>query len=205
MLHGSLFDIKCTNQHCTYVELDNYIDPIVPALAIPKHVPAPAPLGTSETGQRATASLNDAMAAVKEASYDLDISDDRVPIAELGPGDLPTCPQCGELLRPGVVWFGEVLPEQTLRDIQDFIQASPRIDLILVIGTGGQVYPAAGYVELARRKGAKVAVVNMEADDLPGTGSERKQVDWYFQGDASLLVPQMLEDEIGSQDTYMPE
>ena len=177
---------------------DDFTDPIVPALAIPKHVPEPAPLGTADSGARATESLEIALEAAKE----LDISDDRVEIPELGPKDLPSCPQCGSgLLRPGVVWFGEALPQDTLDAIDEFLEEAKHIDLMLVVGTSGQVYPAAGYVEIARSMGAKIAVINMDPEDLPGQRHERKAVDWFFQGDAGVILPEILKEEIGELDS----
>ncbi|PYQ48774.1 MAG: NAD-dependent protein deacylase [Acidobacteria bacterium] len=60
-------------------------------------------------------------------------------------GDLPPHCECGALLRPDVVWFGETLPEGA------FARASHAVseaDLLLVIGTSGVVFPAAGLVSL---------------------------------------------------------
>lgn len=161
------------------------------------------------SGAEATESLDNALKASRREEHtlqELDISDDRVEIPTLQLKDLPSCPQCKKwLLRPGVVWFGEALPDQTMAEVDNFIDASRKIDLILVIGTSGQVYPAAGYVEIARAKGAKVAVINMESEDLPGRASERKAVDWYFQGDAGVILPEILKGEIGELANYLPE
>src|SRR5690606_34322330 len=52
----------------------------------------------------------------------------------------PTCGHCGGMLRPGVVWFGEALPEQAW---QQAVTAAQSADLVLVVGTSGLVYPAA--------------------------------------------------------------
>lgn len=65
------------------------------------------------------------------------------------------------------------------------------IDLLIVIGTSAQVYPAAGYIASARAKGAKVAVVNTERPDQEA--SRLEDGDWFFQGDAAVMVPMMLE------------
>jgi NAD-dependent deacetylase len=54
---------------------------------------------------------------------------------------------CGALLRPGVVWFGEMLPEEA---VAQAVGAIHNADLLLVIGTSGVVYPAAGFVSLHR-------------------------------------------------------
>ena len=130
-----------------------------------------------------------------QTETELDISDDRVEIAELNATDLPHCPKCGGLLRPGVVWFGELLPEKVINKIDDFIKESKKIDLILVIGTSAKVYPAAGYIDEARAKGARVAVINMDTADTGRGGLHTG--DWFFEGDASVLVPELLKSEIG--------
>ncbi len=56
----------------------------------------------------------------------------------------PRC-ECGSLLRPDVVWFGEMLPEEALARASAAVMGA---DLLLVIGTSGVVYPAAGLVSL---------------------------------------------------------
>ena len=130
------------------------------------------------------------------ASREVDISDDRIELPQIPHDELPHCPQCGDgLLRPGVVWFGEPLPGKTIQAVDDFIEKSNTIDLILVIGTSARVYPAAGYVDKARAKGARVAVINMDRADTPG-GRLRKG-DWFFQGDAGIILPEILKPVIG--------
>lgn len=73
------------------------------------------------------------------------------------PGEPPRCPVCGNLRRPDVVWFGEMLPPQALATAE---QAAEKGDLMLVVGTSGLVYPAAGLAHVARRHGATVVVIN---------------------------------------------
>lgn len=203
LLHGSLFDVRCTAFYCNYVESNNFTDPIVPALAIPEGEPSPAPLGTATSGAGATDSLQHAMhgaGSKYQKGKELDISDDRVEIPELDVKDLPHCPKCGSgLLRPGVVWFGEMLPKKTIDEIDHFIAESKKIDLIMVIGTSAQVYPAAGYIDTARAKGARVAVINMDKGDTGRGGLEKG--DWFFEGDAGVLVPDLLKSEIGEIST----
>jgi NAD-dependent deacetylase len=58
----------------------------------------------------------------------------------------PACLRCGGPLRPGVVWFGEALPEQAFGRA---VRAAQAADLVLVIGTSGLVHPAAGLPDLA--------------------------------------------------------
>ena len=81
------------------------------------------------------------------------------------PGHPPHCARCGNLRRPGVVWFGEALPEGALQAAE---QAARTCDLMLVVGTAGAVYPAAGLAHTARNAGARVLVVNPAASELDG-------------------------------------
>ena len=154
------------------------------------------PIGSDKTGAEAGESLRAAIKDKHSAPIEpkaLDISDDRIFIPDLQINDLPHCPQCGDgLLRPGVVWFGEVLPEKTVSTIDNFMAQSEKIDLILVIGTSSKVYPAAGYVDKARAKGARVAVVNIDRADVPGGGNGLEKGDWFFEGDAGVIVPEIL-------------
>jgi NAD-dependent deacetylase len=80
--------------------------------------------------------------------------DRRVPLPEL-----PICTSCGGLLRPNVVWFGEMLDPQVLDQTYRIIEAC---QMMLVIGTSGVVQPAASMGAAARRRGAFVAEINLE-------------------------------------------
>ena len=71
----------------------------------------------------------------------------------------PACEQCGGLLRPGVVWFGEMLPQDAWAQA---LAAAEAADLVLVVGTSGLVYPAAQIPQLAWNSGATVVHVNTE-------------------------------------------
>ncbi|KAK7705010.1 hypothetical protein SLS57_010294 [Botryosphaeria dothidea] len=175
LLHGNLFDLKCSSFFCTHTEANNLTDPIVPALAIPTAADTHEPIDPTTNAAR-----------------ELDISDPTTVLPEVRTADLPRCPSCKTgLLRPGVVWFGEMLPKETIAFVDDFIADSDRIDLILVIGTSSTVYPAAGYVGRARAKGARVAVINVERTDALQEG------DWFFQGDAGEMVPELLRPVVG--------
>lgn len=185
LLHGSLFEIKCSEFFCDYFEANNFTDPIVPALALPLDESDP-------TSNEARQAISNAIHRKKE----LDISDENVPLPELRISDLPRCPKCKHgILRPGVVWFGEALPSKVLQNVDAFLSEPENIDLIMVIGTSARVYPAAGYVDLARAKGAKVAVVNLDFGDAPASGLQKG--DWFFRGDAAKMVPEMLEGVVG--------
>ena len=112
---------------------------------------------------------------------------------------LPKCPKCRNLLRPGIVWFGESMSEGIVATADAFIGESDHIDLILVIGTTAQVWPAAGYVDAAIEKGARVAMVNIDRGDLVPGGGELglTHKDWFFVGDAAEIVPEMLKPIVG--------
>ena len=73
--------------------------------------------------------------------------------------ELPHCTQCGNLLRPDIVWFHEMLPEQVWLDAA---KAAEECEAFLVVGTSAVVYPAASLVEMARTVGAPVIEVNLE-------------------------------------------
>ena len=175
----------------------------MPALAIPQQAPDPVPSATDQTGEEASKSLQQALGQSSvahrlEADKEFDISDSRNPLRQLTPDDLPRCPECDGLLRPGVVWFGEPLPSDTINAVDRWIEAAP-VDLILVIGTSVSVYPAAGYVDVARDHGARVAVVNMDPNDIPQQNrlGGLQPEDWFFQGDAGIIVPEILKSVIG--------
>lgn len=171
--------VKCNNDRCGY-EAEDFNDPICAALDLPD--------GNDPT-------TDDARSKSKKA----DISDPSVQISDIEVKDLPHCPQCkNALLRPSVVWFGESLPEDVLDDVHAYLDQG-QIDLIMVIGTGAKVYPAAGYIWEARKRGAKVCVVNVDAADAPPGGWERG--DFFFEGDAALIIPELLRPVIGDLST----
>lgn len=96
---------------------------------------------------------------------------------------LPTCRCCNGLLRPHIVWFGESLSPE---DLSQCSAALRTCDVLLVIGTSGVVYPAAGFASVAKEAGAFIAEINL--DPTPQSGS----VDLSLQGRAKDLVPLLL-------------
>jgi NAD-dependent deacetylase len=83
--------------------------------------------------------------------------------AQDGDVDPPSCPRCGSPIRPGVVWFGEMLPE---REVAAAWEAAARCGAMLVVGTSGLVHPAASLPGVARDAGATVVEVNPEPSDI---------------------------------------
>lgn len=104
--------------------------------------------------------------------------DRRVPLPKLP----PHC-GCGGLARPGVVWFGEALPDGIMKEAEHALEAA---EVFLVIGTSAVVYPAAGLVPFARQSGATVIEINPETTDFSAT------VDFSFQQPAGELLPKLV-------------
>lgn len=77
----------------------------------------------------------------------------------------PRCPVCGAHLRPDVVWFEESLPAHALIAAEDAARAC---DLLLVVGTSGEVYPAAALPQYAKSAGALVVEINPSPTPLSG-------------------------------------
>lgn len=75
-----------------------------------------------------------------------------------------TCRHCGGLARPAVVWFGETLDASVLEQAV----AATACDLFLTVGTSAVVFPAAGFVEEARRRGAFTVEINPEPTPVSG-------------------------------------
>ncbi|GAA3962677.1 NAD-dependent deacylase [Gordonia caeni] len=78
---------------------------------------------------------------------------------------LTACTACPGRIRPGVVWFGELLPADAWARAEEAFAAA---DLVLVVGTSGVVHPAAGLPESAARGGVPVLEVNPEPSELTG-------------------------------------
>ncbi len=107
-------------------------------------------------------------------------------------GHKPLCPSCGLAggLRPDIVWFGE-MPYGMERIEAALMDA----DLFVSVGTSGAVYPAAGFVQTARYRGARTVEINLQ----PSLGSvffEESRI-----GPAGRLVPEWVEEMIGRHST----
>ena len=104
----------------------------------------------------------------------------QTPLRQLQP---PRCAHCGGYVRPGVVWFGESLPREVVRQAEERIE---RCDLLLVVGTSGVVQPAAGMVNLAPKS---ATIVEINPDPSPDTGRHR----WRLAATAAEGVPLICE------------
>lgn len=90
------------------------------------------------------------------------------PVARQTP---PACPLCKNLVRPGVVWFGENLPQDEWERAEARMAAA---DLVVIVGTSGVVQPAAGLPALAKQWGAKLLEISPEETEL----SQIADVSW---------------------------
>ncbi|MEJ5240992.1 MAG: NAD-dependent deacylase [Anaerolineales bacterium] len=97
--------------------------------------------------------------------------------------EVPRCVHCGGLLRPDVVWFGEMLPRQAL---EAAIAAARRAQIFFSIGTSGVVQPAASLPYAAKRNGAVVIEINLEETPLT------PRADFAFQGKAGQVLPALV-------------
>jgi len=97
-------------------------------------------------------------------------------------GDPPRC-ACGSFLRPDVVWFGEMLDPGHL---ERAFTALAACDAVLVVGTSGMVYPAAGFPGVARDAGARVIEVNPEETAIT------RVADVFVRSGAKEALPALL-------------
>ena len=95
---------------------------------------------------------------------------------------VPKC-NCGGLIRPDVVWFGEFLPEDQFRGGQ---LASISSDIFFVVGTSGIVYPAAGLIHSAKHSGSYIVEVNIEPTEISSVCDES-----YF-GESGKVLPEIV-------------
>jgi len=102
----------------------------------------------------------------------------RVPLPKIP----PHC-ACGGLARPGVVWFGEPLPDGMMKEAEHAVAAA---QVVLVVGTSAVVFPAASLIPFAKQAGAKVIEINTEPT------AATKMVDCALQGPAGELLPKLL-------------
>lgn len=103
------------------------------------------------------------------------------PVERLDP---PNCPRCGlGQIRPDIVWFGEAL-DDALFGVS--LEAVRDADLVLVVGTSGIVFPAAGLPSVARSHGVPVIEINPHRSDLSD------EVDFWWQVSAAQGLPALV-------------
>jgi NAD-dependent deacetylase len=101
---------------------------------------------------------------------------------------LPRCAECSALLRPDVVWFGEGLDPEILRQAMESAESA---EVCLVVGTSGLVHPAASLPLLTRESGGVVVEVNPESTPLTAVAVTS------IRGRAGQVLPLLLAPEPG--------
>jgi NAD-dependent deacetylase len=96
---------------------------------------------------------------------------------------VPHCPSCNGLIRPDIVWFGEMLPEGVF---EAATEAANRCELFLTVGTSAVVYPAANLPLTARKNGAYVVEINLERTEISHSVHET------LLGKAGEILPQLV-------------
>jgi NAD-dependent deacetylase len=96
----------------------------------------------------------------------------------------PRCADCGHLLRPAVVWFGEMLPSEPLARVEAFIRGG--VDVALVVGTEATFGYIQGFAHAARHAGALLVEVN------PGRTLISDHVDVRLEGPAGSVLPRLV-------------
>lgn len=100
------------------------------------------------------------------------------------PGSRTSCPACGsDSLRPNVVWFGEPLDPTLMAEARMGVSCT---SVLMVVGTSGVVYPAAGLVDLAIEKGIPLIEINPEETPF----SKRASV--FLPSTAAAALPEIL-------------
>lgn len=97
---------------------------------------------------------------------------------------LPTCKECGGLLRPHIVWFGEQLDDT---DLEKSYAAVRNADVMFVIGTSGVVHPAASFAGIAKRNGAFLVEINLEETAIS------REMDITLLGHSKAILPQLFQ------------
>jgi len=101
---------------------------------------------------------------------------------EFAADTLPSCPRCHKLCRPNIVWFGEYVPQESMMAAVD---AASNCDLMLVVGTSGEVSGGYGFTERAVANGATVVEVN------PASGHLTQHADFWIAEPAGMALPRI--------------
>jgi NAD-dependent deacetylase len=96
---------------------------------------------------------------------------------------VPHCPFCNGIIRPDIVWFGEMLPEGVF---ESATEAASRCEFFLTVGTSAVVYPAASLPLIARKHGAYVVEINVEKTEISHNVHET------LLGKAGEILPQLV-------------
>lgn len=97
---------------------------------------------------------------------------------------VPHCEMCGKILKPSVIFFGEMIPNEALHQSQKYAETA---DVVLVIGTSAIVYPAAGIPGIVKNHGGKVIEFNLEETEITSSCT-----DIFIKGSAGKTLPELV-------------
>lgn len=149
--------------------------------------------GLHARAARAEADSGDATAAMplelhgsilRDRCSECNARSEAVPVDATSLATLPRCARCGGLLRPDVVWFGEMLDTRVLSAAD---AAAGRAEVCLVVGTSALVYPAAALPLRTRERGGTIIEVNPEETPLSDMAEAS------IRGSAADVVPSLLD------------
>lgn len=102
--------------------------------------------------------------------------------------DVPSCSLCNYPLKPNVVLFGEAV--RSMQEIETLVTSC---DLLLVIGTSANVYPAASLPEMVKQRAGLIYEFNLEPALAASNYSKTSITDYFFKGDLSTTLPRFAE------------
>ena len=103
---------------------------------------------------------------------------------EIRAGAVPSCPRCGSVLRPDIVWFGEALDPRILAAA---MSAADNCDLMICVGSSLEVQPAGSIPVRAKRTGATIIEINPEQTSLS------EHADLFLKGKAAEFFPALVD------------
>lgn len=95
---------------------------------------------------------------------------------------LPKCPDCNALCRPNIVWFGEYVPQEPMTLA---VNSASTCDIMLIVGTSGEVSGGYGFTNYARSAGAKIVEIN------PAEGHLTQHADFWVPEAAGVALPKI--------------
>jgi len=99
-------------------------------------------------------------------------------------GNVPTCPTCRGILKPDVILFGEQLPYKQVQLAKDAVR---KCDLMIIIGSSLEVYPASDLPILAHQNNARIIIINLQPTHLD------KIADIVIRDDVAITLPAIME------------
>jgi len=177
-LHGNIFRARCLNcgkvieHHRSMDRLDGHCEE---RSCLEQHRESDEAISRRRKKNDEIATPLDGLGARNDNGVSQTIQKDQA-------NKLPTC-GCGGLLRPDIVWFGEMIPQDIWQESLAFLS---KADVAIICGTSGVVWPAAAIPEIAKKSGAKTIGINLEPTPITDIG------DVSLLGKAGELLPQLV-------------